>query len=345
MTAPYPPIQITFAPAWWHAHYGMIFSENILNDPIARTEMEREQRRLLYDRFGDVGLGERDPQPHPCVDGAYGHRFMAALWGCDITYALDHAPSAIALDHPEDRMPRLSMPDVAQSALVRKFHQDAVTLTRRYGHCDTSVNIGGPLNNAVSVFGEAILAACASDPQLADAVLMAMARLCLWVDDELVHAGVAAGVTRPVGTIGNCPVCMISPGTYQRVVLPVDQWYRNHYEAFSIHHCGVFHPYRFVYQALRPNHLDIGFGSDLRLIRAAYPDTNLSLEIQARILRGAALAELDVAIDALMTAAAPMDKITHLWVAEAGPDVTDDVVRHLITWPLRRTSPPTSQPT
>ena len=283
-----PPIQVTFAPAWWRANYGMTFTENILRDPIARTEMEREQRRLLYERFGEVGLGERDPQPLPCVDGAYGHRFMAALWGCDITYSPDQAPAAIALEAPDERMVRLQLPDLALSAYARKFNEDALALTRRYGHCDRSINIGGPLNNAVSVFGEAILAACVADPELAGQVLMQMARLCLQVDDELVHTGAPPGALRPAGTIGNCPVCMISPATYQRVVLPVDQWYRDHYLSFSIHHCGVLHPYRFVYQPLRPVHLDIGWGSDLRLIRAAYPDVDMSLEIQARILTATA---------------------------------------------------------
>jgi hypothetical protein len=335
MSAISPPIQVTFAPAWWRTNYGMTFTEDILCDPMARTEMEREQRRLLFDRFGDVGLGERDPQPHPCVDGAYGHRFMAALWGCDITYSPGQAPAAIALDRPDECMACLQLPDLTQSPLVRKFNADAIALTRRYGHCDRSINIGGPLNNAVSVVGEAILAACAGDTKMAGQVLMKMARLCLQVDDELVHEGVAPGTLRPSGTIGNCPVCMVSPGTYRRVVLPVDQWYRDHYASFSIHHCGVFHPYRFVYQPLRPAHLDIGWGSDLGLIRAAYPEVNMSLEIQARILTAVSLAELDGLISALIASAAPSALITHLWVAEVGPDVSDDVIRHLVMWPAR----------
>jgi hypothetical protein len=318
MTSALPPIQVTFAPAWWHANYGMSFNEQVLRDPIVRTGMEREQRRLLFDRFGDVGLGERDPQPHPCAD---------------ITYAPDQAPAAIVLVQPAERMARLQLPDLAQSPVARRFREDASILTRRYGSCDRCINIGGALNNAVSVLGEVILAACASDPELAGEVLMQMARLCLQVDDELVHDDITLVVTRPAGTIGNCPVCMISPETYRRVVLPVDRWYRDHYEAFSIHHCGVFHPYRFVYKALRPAHLDIGWGSDLRLIRAAYPDVKVSLEIQARILTGTPLDELDRTIEALVVDAGPVELITHLWVAEVGPDVADEVIRHLVTWP------------
>jgi hypothetical protein len=29
---------------------------------------------LLFERFGDVGLGEHDPKPQPVAGEAYGHR-------------------------------------------------------------------------------------------------------------------------------------------------------------------------------------------------------------------------------------------------------------------------------
>jgi len=73
-------------------------------DPIKRTELDREKRRLLYGRFGDVGLGERDPTPEPVVGIEYGDRFMSALWSCDIHYLPDQAPSTIILDDAEKAM-------------------------------------------------------------------------------------------------------------------------------------------------------------------------------------------------------------------------------------------------
>jgi hypothetical protein len=232
-------------------------------------------------------------------------------------------------------MRALPYPDFARSPVVRKYFEDARILERLYGRYDGSINIGGPLNNAVSVLGESILAACADEVELATHVLSQMARACLQVDDDLVHHGAANAPAslRPACAIGNCPVCLISPDTYRRVVLPVDQWYREHYIDFSIHHCGVFHPYRYAYQALRPIHLDVGWGSDLRLIRQVFPTTPMSLEIQAKALLWTDPRALDPTLQQLLADAAPVELVTHLWVAEAGPEVSDDTVRRLVTWP------------
>ena len=337
MSATCPPIQITFAPAWWRACYGMTFTESLLRDPIARTELDREQRRLLYERFGDVGLGERDPQPHPAADGAYGHRFMAALWGCEICYLPDQAPAAIALPDAADRLAALQLSDFERSPVARQCLAEAETLGQRYGVCDGAINQGGPLNNAVSVLGEAILAACVSEPGVARQALMRMAEACLWVYDNLTRRidGIAASAKRANLGLGNCPVCMVSPATYQAVVLPADLWYREHYEALLLHHCGVFHPYREVYKPLRPEHLDVGWGTDLRLVRQTYPTTPLSIEIQAKALIGKSRDELDRMVRRLLADASPIEQITHLWVAEAGPDVPDETVRNLVTAPGR----------
>ena len=331
-----PPVQVTFAPLWWRHHYSMSFDEKVLCNPIVRTEREREQRRLLFERFGDVGLGERDPQPHPMVDGAYGHRFMAALWGCEIIYLPDQAPAAVVLPDAAARMHGLDLPDLGCSDVVRKYLVDARTLQDHYGGCDGAINLGGPLNNAVSVLGEAMLAACAGEPAQARAVLMRMAEACLWVFDHLVCRVNRNGANRARSLgIGNCPVCMISPRTYERVVLPVDRWYREHFDTCALHHCGIFHPYAQVYQPLRPDHLDVGWGTELRRVRAAFPTHLMSIEIQARALLGTSIAELDAMVMQLLQAAAPVERITHLWVAEVGPDVPDDIIRHLVTAPYR----------
>ncbi len=53
-----PIIEITFGPAWWNHYYGMDFgNSNSWHDPVKATEREREQRKLLFERFGDVGPG------------------------------------------------------------------------------------------------------------------------------------------------------------------------------------------------------------------------------------------------------------------------------------------------
>ena len=327
-----PTLDISFAPAWWYHHYGMTFGERDWLDPIARTERDREQRRLLFERFGDVGLGERDPQPRPNIE-AYGHRFMAAVWGCDIVYQKDQAPSAMVLPRASERMRDLRAPDFDDSPIIQRAWAEAGLLSQRYGHCDGSVNLGGPLNNAVSVLGEAILEACVAEPDLARDALHRMAETIVWVDEHVTNriSAKATPTPRPAIGIGNCPVCLVSPHTYAGVVRPVDVWLRDQYVELNLHHCGVFHPYAGVYQALRPTHLDVGWGTDLRATRCAYPHTPMSLEVQVKALSELSRAGIDTLLATMIEQAGPLELITLIWVAEAGPDLPDQAVRDYMT--------------
>jgi hypothetical protein len=332
----FPPVEVTFAPAWWRAKYGMDFGESAWLDPIRRTELDRERRRRLYERFGEVGLGEADPPPRPNIE-AYGHRFMAALYGCEIRYLPDQDPAALAVPGAAGRMASLRAPDLAESSVVRQAFAEAKILRERYGSCDGSINIGGPLNNAVSVFGEEILSACLADPPLAWRTLQVMAETVLAVYDGVMCAinGQEVTTPRPGWGIGNCPVCMISPETYRAVALPVDRWLRGQFRDFGLHHCGVFHPYAEVYAELQPTGLDVGWGSDLRRVREVFPSTPMSLMVEASALAGKGERELDALVTQTAGAAAPLEFVTKLWVAEIGPGTSDETVRSLVTAPAR----------
>ena len=61
------PVDVIFHPDWWHTHYGLDFREPFHFDPQVRVESERIMRQALYDRFGDLGLGEANAQPRPVV--------------------------------------------------------------------------------------------------------------------------------------------------------------------------------------------------------------------------------------------------------------------------------------
>jgi len=55
---------------------------------------------------------------------------------------------------------------------------------------------------------------------------------------------------------------------------------------FLLHHCGIFHPYVDVYKPLNPTGWDLGWGTDLRVARAAFPDLPISTYIDVSALRG-----------------------------------------------------------
>ncbi len=54
------PVDVVFHPSWWHRHAGIDFDEGFFYDARRRVEDERRMDQVLYERFGDLGLGE-DP--------------------------------------------------------------------------------------------------------------------------------------------------------------------------------------------------------------------------------------------------------------------------------------------
>jgi hypothetical protein len=134
-----PEVNVTFSEQWWHERCGADFSEQIWIDPILRTERDMAMRRWLYEHFGDVGIGEADPKPKPNIE-AYGHRFMSALFGCQIHYENNRPPCEVPLYLNADQMAVLPIPNFETSPVLRKARADAEILTKKYGYCDGIIN-------------------------------------------------------------------------------------------------------------------------------------------------------------------------------------------------------------
>lgn len=343
----HPKIEITFSPGWWTAKFGMDFSSaRDWQDPILFTERDQEQRRLLFERFGDVGLGDFDPLPNPLVGVEFGHRFMSAFWDCEVNYLPGQWPHATPLPEAEARMKNLTVPDVDNSPAIQLARKNARILEERYGRVQSAVNFGGPLNNAVSVLGEAAFATCANEPELAQRVLYLMGEAVLRVHDlfECPINQVPTGEVRQKNWgIGNCPVGQISPRMYQELVLPVDTWFRDNFSGtgFSLHHCGVFHPYAEAYLPLRPTDIDVGPGSDLCLTRQHYPDARISAYFDPAEFASFTQARIDQIVMDMIEAVKIGDnstnespgceKFTYIRAIEVGPELSDQSVRDMMT--------------
>jgi hypothetical protein len=320
----HPKIVIGFSEAWWLHHYG-------------RYVPEGQRPRLLWERFGEVGLGQEKPDPaSPQVyEGEWGHRFMSAFWGCEIQKGNGLTPAAIPLSDPLTKMKQLQIPDIKSSPVVKQLIERSAAVRKERGPCRVVINYGGPLNNAVSVFGDEMLVACAAEPDLAREVLMKMAQALVLVHIRVVsvlNKVDAAIAMRDPWSIGDCPVCMISPATYQQVVLPVDLWMREQFiNAFELHHCGIFDTYADVYQPLHPTQLDLGPGSDLRLARQKYPQAGISTYLDVAKISKMGRDEIRREVKRLADDAGDPRLFTKIEVADVGPELTDDVVRYLMT--------------
>ena len=67
MPVPYLHTDVVFHPNWWYKNYGLTFDRSFFYDPTRRVNQERQMRALLYERFGDLGLGCQNAPRRPII--------------------------------------------------------------------------------------------------------------------------------------------------------------------------------------------------------------------------------------------------------------------------------------
>jgi len=114
MTKPYLPVDVVFHPNWWHKNYDLTFEWDFFYNPERRVQQEQQMRRLLYERFGDLGLGQKDAPRRPIIGPILmGSGYIAQeILGCQVNYQEDGNPWVLPrnlteaevwdLDAPED---------------------------------------------------------------------------------------------------------------------------------------------------------------------------------------------------------------------------------------------------
>ena len=91
------PFELVFMPSWWHKHYGITFDKSFYLDKETRIRNEQRMNQALAERFGEIGLGQRDFGRHPIIGSQHvaGGFVMPALMGCEIEFAPDRSPAAL----------------------------------------------------------------------------------------------------------------------------------------------------------------------------------------------------------------------------------------------------------
>jgi len=322
----------TFSEAWFHSHFGLTFGERYCSDPLFRTEQDREARRLLYDRFGQAGIGENDPQPLPHLE-VCGHRFLPALFGCEIVFQDDQAPTCrhLPVTSAVD-VAAISKPDLGTNRWAQEFRRQGAIIMSKYGYTDAAINYGGPLNGAVTILGNEALLYLAESSEIMTRFLRMIADVCVESYDQLTVSfdpNVAAG--REL-FIGNCPVMMISPATYSEVVLPADLHYRGQIKRFGLHHCGQMDRYLEAYQRLKPTEfIEVGWGSNVAAVHQAFPDSKLDLMINIYDLQDMSRSAVRELIVNLLCQIGTVSCLRDVWVADIGPEVPDETVLDFVT--------------
>lgn len=336
------PVDVVFHPKWWHKNAQVNFSEEFFYDVEYRIEADMKMRRVLFDKFGDLGLGEENPLLRPLLGSdmiACGFLHSEIL-GCEVRYSDENPPEVICGNLSEEEVLRLSVPDFEASETWQKVQRNIDVLLERYGYVESYINLMGIQNIALDLRGPQLFMDYYNNPELARHLLKICTEVSMEVGRRLkeVSEHLSAGVTNivkqtvpDVYLTSNCTVEMVSLEIYETFLLEWDNVLAEHFQPFGIHHCGqtMEHVANGYAKVKNVEFIEVGAGSDVAFVRRVFPSIYLNARYSPVRLQDVTDAELEEDIQRLVNAGKPNHLLS---ISCVGIDdtVSDEKIRRFI---------------
>lgn len=303
---------ITFHPSWWHENAGIDFTQEFFDDPEYRMDCDVKMRRTLYERFGEYGLGEKDPRKRPLLgtDLLAAGYLLSELMGCEIRYEPDNSPQVICMNRDEDSIEDLKAPDLDKSPVWARTQKQIDYLKETYGRVETYVNLMGIQNIAMDIMGQDVMVAYYTAPEEVDGLLDEITKLSIDVGKRFkaLSGDISGGVTAIVRQMmpevyltSNCSVEMVSNEIYENFLLKYDQKLADAFGDFGVHHCGkTMEHVAEGYSKLKGLvFAEVGAFSDLAAVRGRLPGVFLNARYSPVRLMSASEEEIRREVEAL----------------------------------------------
>jgi hypothetical protein len=308
------PVEIVLAPEWWHKNEGIIFDRDFFFHPAKRVEAERQMENILYDRWGEYGLGAHRNEKRPEVGAVHlaAGFLLSEMMGCTVDYHEGHPPQVICANKPDLSA---SKEEIFKSKAFKDFLKLKENLKEKYRYLTGDVNWSGILNLALDVRGEAIFTDIMLDPgrvrNYFTTIREVIDKFVSFIQPETGTSSISVNrnvrhFRKPVFLHSECSHTMISSEDYENVLLEFDIEWSKRYRPFGIHYCGS-DPHRHAGSFAKIPHLDfldVGWGGDVKILRKHLPDTFFNLRLSPVEIRNMETNEI-------------REKITHL-VSESG---------------------------
>jgi hypothetical protein len=314
------PLELVFNPNWWHKTAGITFDEPFYLDAETRIRNDVIMRRILHERYSDLGLGEADPQPRPIIGSMHvaGGFVIPALLGATIRFEADAAPQPEPKHLSAEQIDVLQLPDWKNLWPMQQLIADMDALEAQFGYVMGDLNTDGLLNAAYHFYGQDLFTDFYNAPDRVRRFLGLIGELIVEVagyvrsrtDSYSIAVNrMAAHLTPTPFLHANCSVQMISPKSYREMQLPIEQQLAAKLQPFGIHHCGDnLQRVAVEYAKLPLTYCEIGWGSDVARVREALPNVFLNLRLSPVRLLQCTPQEIAADTEKLLQAAGPLEK-------------------------------------
>lgn len=307
------PVEVVFNPAWWNAAVGLTFDRDFFYDPLCRVQSERIMREHLYDRFGDLGLGEKFAIDKPVIGPVHlaAGYLISEILGCDIRYHESAPPDVICAHLSTSEIMHLQVPDFNKNPAFQQLSLLMDDLENKYGYIEGDVNWSGVLNIALDLRGQELYIDFFDNPELADhlfsVVLGTIVRFTQIINSR---TGSSSTSVNPMVRHfqlqhflhSNCSVAMIGRQSYEDKLLLYDQFLAKKLQPYGIHHCGdnmeLLAP---AYAKIQDvSFFDVGWGSNIKDCRTWLPDAFLNLRLSPAKLLVCSASEVETDVQQLV---------------------------------------------
>ncbi len=294
---------ITFHPSWW-ANKGFSFEEKFFTDCEYRMETDRHMRRVLYENYGDYGIGEKDPKPRPLIDSDLlaGEYLQAQIMGCNVEFYNDKLPYTHPLNAEHGEISQVSNMNINENRIWQKYKEQFEYLINKYKRVESYVDMHGVQNLALDLRGNLLYEDYICEPQSAEYFVKSALDCIKTVKEQVLKytKSTSIGVTSIVKQFdpnlyvtSNCTCELISQSTYEEFLLYADKELSNT-RPFGIHHCGqTMEHLAKAYAKLKPDFIEIGAGSNIEktlecfdnieMVNLRYSPLKLSTNTQSQI--------------------------------------------------------------
>jgi len=282
------PVDIVLAPEWWNKNEGICFDPDFFFHPSKRVEAEQQMEKILYERWGQFGLGTHKDEARPEIGAVHlaAGFLLSEMLGCSVKYSENHPPQVLAAH--QDAL--IVNPTAAfESEAFKKILHLTEALKQKHGRLTGDINWGGVLNLAMDLRGEAIFMDMMLNPQEVTTYFSGIAQVIgkftdfLTAETGTTSISVNRGVRhlpKPVFLHSECSHTMISAEDYETFLMPFDvAWSQK--RPFGIHYCGP-DPHRMAASFAKIPHLDyldLGWGGNVKELRNHLPNTFFSIRL------------------------------------------------------------------
>jgi hypothetical protein len=282
------PVDIVLAPEWWNKNEQIVFDRDFFFHPLKRVEAEQRMEKVLYDRWGNFGLGQHQDEARPEIGAVHlaAGFLVSEMLGCTVNYTENHPPQVLAA-HQE--FLSVDLEKAFRSEAFKQVTELTGSLKQKYGYLTGDINWGGILNLAMDLRGEEIFMDMMMVPDEVTAYFNGIAQVLekftslMQAETGTTSISVNRGVRhmkQPVLLHSECSHTMISAEDYEQFLLPYDQKWSAR-RPFGIHYCGP-DPHRMAASFAQIPHLDyldLGWGGDVKMLREHLPNTFFNIRL------------------------------------------------------------------